>query len=148
MEENKTQSAEDQQSKEEKKILARYERSLRQLTALMGPDWAKTPKIQRASIPELVAEIVKEKQEEVIKKFKVDYAACVEEKKKLDKTIADKTREFNKTILEAKKEFLKKVDAAMALIAQIDLIEREYAQTLGGDEVPTEQTSTSEPPNQ
>lgn len=146
MEDNsRPQGTEDQQSKEEKKVLARYEKCLRQLTALMGPDWAKTPKIQRANIPELIAEIVKEKQEEIIKKFKIDYAACVEEKRRLDKTLAEKEKEFKRVCLEAKKEFLKKVDAAMSVIAQIDQIEREYAQTLGGDD---QQQSVEETPNQ
>lgn len=131
MEENKPQSTEEQQGKETKKVEARFERAVRQLSALMGPDWAKPNKLQKADIPEIMTRIVQNKKEELFKIFETNYVALVEEKRRLDKTIADKEKEFKKVILDSKKEFLKKVDSALAIIAQMDQIEREYYQTLG-----------------
>jgi len=149
MEENKPQSTEDQQGKEAKKVEARFERSLRQLTALMGPDWAKPNKLQKTDIPEIMTRIVQNKKEELFRTFEANYVALVEEKRKLDKTIADKEKEFKKVVLDSKKEFLKKVDSALAIIQQMDQIEREYYQTLGDAVAEADQpATTSEPPNQ
>lgn len=149
MEENKPQSTEDQQGKEAKKIEARFERSLRQLTALMGPDWSKVSKLQRNDIPEIMTRIVEKKKEELFKKFETDYVSLVEEKKKLDKTIAEKKKEMEKIVLDAKKDFLKKVDATLSIINQMDQIEREYYQTLGDAIAEGDQANaTDEPLNQ
>jgi len=148
MEENKSQSTEDQ-GKEAKKIEARYERSLRQLTALTGdPNWAKSQKLEKVDLPELMNRIVTKKKEELFLQFENSYVALVEDKRKVDKTIADKEREFKKVILEAKKDFLKKVDAALSIIHQMDQIEREYYQTLGEAVAEdTQQNNAEEPSN-
>ncbi len=144
MEENKQQPEE--QGKEAKKVAARYDKVLGQITALMGPDWFKSQKIGRGQLPELIEEIVQERKKELYDQFKVNYKALVEERRRTDRTIAEKQREFEKIVTEAKKEFLKKSDAALGLIAQIEQVEREYYQTLGEN---TDQPPTiEETPNQ
>lgn len=148
MEENKPQSNEDHQSKEEKKIEGRYEQSLRQLTALSGgPGWEKPVKLNKLDLPEIMRRIVEKKKEEIFLQFEGSYTALVEEKRKLDKTMADKEKEFKKVILDSKKEYLKKVDAALSIIQQMDQIEREYYQTLGRNEEEPEQPGTIDEPS-
>lgn len=154
MEENRPQG-DDQQGKEAKKVEAKFERAMRQLTALLGgPNWAKANKIEMSDIPEIMTRIVQNKKEELFKKFESNYVDLVEEKKRLDKTIVDKEKEFKKVVLEAKKDFLKKVDAALSIVGQIDRIEREYYQTIGvaveegqrAEQDGTEQQDTGEGP--
>lgn len=132
MEANNPQGQE--QGKEAKKVEAKYDRAIRQLTAVMGPEWFKVKRITPGDIPDLIGEMVAEEKKKLYELFKTNYKALVDEKKKLDKTIEEKDREFKQAVLNAKKEFLKKVDQAFSVVSQIDQIEKDYYKTLGEDE--------------
>lgn len=147
MEENKQQP--EDQGKEAKKVDIKYQNGIKTVTALMGtPDWAKTAKLGKVDLPDILKEIVEEKKEELIKKFKESYILLVEKKKKVDKTIVDKEREFQKIITEEKKAFNKEVDALRAMFSQLDEIEREYYETVNPEVAEGTDVSIEEPPNQ
>ena len=151
MEDNKPHSSPtEDQSKEAKKVEAKFDSALRKLTALIGPDWSKSTKFDKEDIPEVISRIVKEKKENLFKEFQTGYIGLVEEKKKLDKVIIDKDREFKRIVLEEKKAFNKKVDNLLGLIKNMDSIEREYYDALRGSgtlEDPIE-PAVQEPENQ
>ena len=132
--EEQTQPVEDQ-GKEAKKIEAKFQTGLRKLTALMGPDWAKTTKLDKSDIPEVMQRLVAAKKEELYKKFETGYIDLVMKKKTLDKTEVEKRKEFEKVILDQKKAFNKEVDGLLSIITQMDEIEKDYYETLAGKPV-------------
>lgn len=130
MEENKEQ----QQSANGKKVLEKFNESMKKMEAIMGnPNWFKpTKKVSKDAIPSIITNMAEKKKAALIESVETALVNVIEEKQKFDKIRAEKEAAFQKAVIEEMQKLLVKLDAVFAMVDQIGSIEQSYYSALKG----------------
>lgn len=123
---------EQQRNKEQKKVEKRYNESIVKLTALLGGNLSlvKAPKVGTSNLDELLEDILKERREAALNKFKVDALSFFDRKVAFDKLIKQKEEEFQKEITKAKKEFADEADKLFNQLEGVNEMVAAYRRSL------------------
>jgi hypothetical protein len=132
-----TENNQENQQQDNQKEAKKFDANLRKLVALMGGTQTfKKEKVGKDDLSTLIVELTKEKKEGLFKEFKEKANNLVEKKRAFDKMVVEEEKKFQKIILDKKKEFNKEMEGIFGIVDRIDLIEKEYYDTLTSTAIP------------
>lgn len=112
------------------KVSKKYDENVKKLIALFSGDKAfKKPKVGNGEIAGIIAELTKERKEEIVKTFKEKATKLLTSKVEFDKFVIQKQKEMNDAIVNKKKEFNKEMEECFQLIENIDQLQKDYTKS-------------------
>lgn len=116
------------------KIEKSFNANIRKLIGLMkGEKNIKKGKVSKDEVAGVVDELIKERKEAALKKFKEDAIALLDQKVEFDKEVRKLEDELKNKVNAKKKEFTEKMQNLFKQVDSIEAIEKSYYSSLGGD---------------
>lgn len=128
------QTPEEAQKQNADKITKKYDAAFKKLVALMGGDKnLKKVSIPTTEVGEIVTELLKERRQKTIDKFKIDAIAILDKKIEFDKEVKKAEDTFKNTVNAKKKEFTEELLKLFQGLESINETEKAYYTNLGGN---------------
>lgn len=132
------QNPEQQQQQGNDKITKKYDAAFKKLVALMGGEKnLKKSSIPTSEVGDIVTELLKERRQKTIDKFKVDAMAILDKKIEFDKEVRKAEDQLKNTVIAKKKEFTEEMIKVFATLENIQEVEKAYAENLKGTSDPS-----------
>lgn len=139
------QQLENKQENDSSKDAKKFDAAMKRIVAILGGDTLlKATKIEGSDLSVLVERISKTEKEKLLNEFEAGAISLIERKRAFDRFEREERKKFEKLILDKKKEFVTEAEKLFKLVDKIEGIEREYYETLRsaatGDDIPTAPT--------
>lgn len=119
------------QENQDNKVVKEFNKGMKKLVALFGGEQA----FARTSVPNdglgnVVEELLRERRQQMIDKFKEEAKIIIDKKIELDREIKKAEEELKQKITAKKKEFNEKMKTLFAMVENINTVESSYYASL------------------